>query len=74
MFEAFLRDLLTKFQAPAGEKEDLMQETLSKAQVASLFDVMAADEGLVGKKLMKKLILKSIGISKSDFDTTVFKV
>jgi hypothetical protein len=35
---------------------------------------MASDDQLVGKKLMKKLILKQVGLAKSDFDTTVFKV
>jgi hypothetical protein len=62
LFESFLDDLLTKFQdqkSPRRRREaDLTQESLTKAQLASLFDVMASDDQLVGKKLMKKLILK----------------
>ena len=48
LFESFLDDLLTKFQdqnSPSRRREtDLTQESLTKAQLASLFDVMASDD------------------------------
>ena len=48
LFESFLDDLLTKFQdqkSPSRRREaELAQETLSKAQLASLFDIMASDD------------------------------